>query len=122
MWLQGWAAMFTQLGYSDVYNTQNEYDHRRNLSFNTNIWELTLQGDFNFFKFIPGEARYRYTPYVTFGIGIFSYDPYAYYQGQKVYLRPLGTEGQGTAAYPGPKTIQHHGILYSLWSWFKIQS
>ena len=75
---------FTQLGYSDVYNTQNEYDHRRNLSFNSNIWELSLQGDFNFFKFIPGEARYRYTPYVTFGMGMFSYDPYAYHQGQKV--------------------------------------
>lgn len=95
------GGMYTQVGYSDVYNTQNVYDHRRNLSFNSDIWELTLQGDFNFFKFIPGEARYRYTPYVTFGVGIFSYDPYAYYQGQKVYLRPLGTEGQGSAAYPG---------------------
>jgi len=96
-------AMFTQLGYSDVYNTQNEFEHRRNLSFNTNIWELTLLGDFNFFKFIPGEADHRYTPFISLGLGIFSYDPYAYYQGQKVYLRPLGTEGQGSAAYPNRK-------------------
>jgi hypothetical protein len=96
-------AMFTQLGYSDVYNTQNEFEHRRNLSFNTNIWELTLLGDFNFFKFIPGEADHRYTPFISLGFGIFSYDPYAYYQGQKVYLRPLGTEGQGSAAFPNRK-------------------
>jgi hypothetical protein len=96
-------AHFAKLGYSDIYNTQNEFDLRRNLSFNTNIWELALQGDFNFFKFLPGDPRYRFTPYITFGVGTFSYDPYAYYQGQKVYLRPLGTEGQGSAAYPNRK-------------------
>ncbi|HEV7620230.1 MAG TPA: DUF6089 family protein, partial [Flavisolibacter sp.] len=48
------AGNFTQLGYSDIYNTQNEYMHRRNLSFNTSVWELGLQGDFNFYKFLPG--------------------------------------------------------------------
>ena len=97
------GAHFAQLGYSDIYNTGNEYQHRRNLSFNTNIWELAVQGDFNFFKFVPGDPYYGFTPYITLGIGAFSYDPYAYYQGQKVFLRPLGTEGQGTAAYPDRK-------------------
>jgi len=97
------SGHFAQLGYSDIYNTSNEFEHRRNLSFNTNIWELALQGDFNFFKFVPGDARFRFTPYITFGVGIFSYDPYAYYQGQKIYLRALGTEGQGSAAYPARK-------------------
>jgi hypothetical protein len=96
-------AHFAKLGYSDMYNKQNEFDLRRNLSFNTNIWEIALQGDFNFFKFLPGDRRYRFTPYITFGVGTFSYDPYAYYQGKKVYLRPLGTEGQGSAAYPKRK-------------------
>ncbi len=96
------SAHFAQLGYSDVYNKQNEYQLRRNLSFNTNIWELALQGDFNFFRFEPGTMDYAFTPYVTFGVGVFSYDPYAYYQGQKVYLRPLGTEGQGYPGYSKP--------------------
>src|SRR4029078_6049685 len=27
------VANYAQLGYSDIYNTQNEYMHRRNLSF-----------------------------------------------------------------------------------------
>jgi len=97
------SGSFAQLGYSDVYNTQNEFMNKRNLSFNTNIWELALMGDFNFFRFVPGDYRYRFTPYITLGVGTFSYDPYAYYQGQKVYLRPLGTEGQGSAAYPKRK-------------------
>ena len=88
------SGNFAQLGYSDVYNTQNEYMRRRNLSFNTNIWELGLQGDFNFYRFMPGEPEFRFTPYVTFGVSIFNYDPYAYLNGQKYFLRPLGTEGQ----------------------------
>jgi hypothetical protein len=97
------SATFAQLGYSDVYNTQNEYMHRRNLSFNTNIWELALQGDFNFFRFMPGDPLYNFTPYVTLGAGVFSYDPYAYLQGEKIFLRPLGTEGQGSSLYPDRK-------------------
>jgi len=108
------SAHFAELGYSDVYNTQNEFEHRRNLSFNTQILELALQGDFNFFKFVPGDARYRFTPYITFGVGTFSYDPYTYYQGQKVYLRPLGTEGQGSAAYPDRKPYGNMAVCFPL--------
>jgi len=108
------SGHFAQLGYSDIYNKQNEFDQRRNLSFNTNIWELAVQGDFNFFKFVPGDGRFRYTPYVTFGIGTFSYDPYAYYQGQKVYLRELGTEGQGSPAYPGRKPYGTMAVCFPL--------
>ena len=89
------SARYAQLGYSDTYS-KNEYQKLRNLSFNTNIWEVSLQGDFNFFKFIPGDDNYLFTPYVTLGVGLFSYDPYAYLKGQKVFLRPLGTEGQST--------------------------
>ncbi len=96
-------GQFAQLGYSDVYNTQNAFDLRRNLSFNTNVWQLGLQGDFNFFRFIPGDGDHRSTPYLTVGIGMFSFDPYAYLGGQKYYLRELGTEGEGSPAYPDRK-------------------
>lgn len=94
------AGTFARVGYSDIYNTHNEFMLRRNLSFNSNIFELALQGDFNFFKFVPGDPFHRFTPYVTLGAGIFSYDPYAYLDDKKYYLRPLGTEGQGNSAYP----------------------
>lgn len=87
------SAHFAQLGYSDVYS-KNEYQKARNLSFNTNIWELAVQGDFNFLKFVPNNPDYLFTPYVTLGLGLFSYDPYAVFNGKKEYLRPLGTEGQ----------------------------
>ena len=97
------VANFVQLGYSDIYNTHNEFMHLRNLSFNTNVWELSLRGDFNFFRFLPGDPEFNFTPYISLGVGVFSYDPYAYLQGQKYFLRPLGTEGQGSSLYPDRK-------------------
>ena len=93
---------YAQLGYSDVYS-KNDYQHRRNLSFNSNIWEATLQGDFNFMRFVPGDPYLRFTPYVTLGVGAFNYDPYAYLGGTKYFLRAIGTEGQGSPAYPNRK-------------------
>ncbi|HLG39917.1 MAG TPA: DUF6089 family protein [Chitinophagaceae bacterium] len=106
------GASFAQLGYSDIYNTHNEYMYRRNLSFNSNVWELALQGDFNFFRFMPGEPQYSFTPYVTLGAGVFSYDPYAYLQGEKIFLRPLGTEGQGSTLYPDRKPYSTIAICF----------
>lgn len=95
------AAHYAQLGYSDVYS-KNDYQKTRNLSFNTNIWEVAVQGDFNFFKFVPGDPEHLYTPYATLGVGIFNYDPYAFLAGKKYFLRPLGTEGQ-IAKFQGRK-------------------
>ncbi|MEO6219193.1 MAG: DUF6089 family protein, partial [Ginsengibacter sp.] len=96
------AAHYAQLGYSDQYS-ENDYQRSRNLSFNTNIFEFALRGDFNFFKFDPTDPLHAFTPYATLGVGIFSYDPYAFYNGEKYYLRPLNTEGetfyQGRKAY-----------------------
>ncbi len=93
---------YAQLGYSDIYS-KNAYQKNRNLSFNTEIFEVALSGDFNFFRYSPGEKGYNFTPYATLGLGIFSYNPYAYLDGKKVFLRPLGTEGQNIP-YKDPNT------------------
>ena len=87
------SGHYAQLGYSDIYS-KNEFQQRRNLSFNTDIFELALSGDFNFFKFNAADVNHAFTPYASLGVGIFSYDPYTYLNGQKVYLRPLNTEGE----------------------------
>ncbi|MDB5196672.1 MAG: hypothetical protein JWP88_1043 [Flaviaesturariibacter sp.] len=93
------GASFAQVGYSDAYNNENLTMKQRNLSFNSNIWELAVQGDFNFYRFMPGDPNFRFSPYVTLGAGLFNYDPYAYLGNEKYYLRSLGTEGQGDTAY-----------------------
>lgn len=104
------GASFAQLGYSDKYNDFNKQMFTRNLSFNSKVWELSLQGDFNFFRFMPGEPDYSFTPYITFGAGIFTYDPYAYLRGEKILLRPLNTEGQGSTLYPDRKPYSSMAI------------
>lgn len=108
------AAHYAQVGYSDVYNKDNEYQRRRNLSFNSNVFEFTIQGDFNFFKFVPDDPDYIFTPYLTFGAGVFNYDPYAFLGGKKYFLRPLGTEGQGTAAYPDRKPYSTMAMCFPI--------
>ena len=111
------SAHYAQLGYSDTYS-KNDYQKTRNLSFNTNIWEIALQGDFNFFKFIPNDPDYAFTPYVTLGVGVFTYDPYAFTNGEKEFLRPLGTEGQ-LIAYDGRKPYNTMAVCIPLGVGFK---
>lgn len=112
------SAHYAQLGYSDVYSN-NEYQKRRNLSFNSEIFEFALEGDFNFFKFVPGDPHYSFTPFVSLGIGGFSYNPYAYYQGKKVYLRALGTEGQAIG-YVDPNNSKERKTYGSMAMCFPI--
>jgi hypothetical protein len=105
------SAHYAQLGYSDIYS-KNSYQQSRNLSFNTDIMEFAVHGDFNFFKYVPGDPEYTFTPYATIGLGVFSYNPYAYLNGKKYFLRPLGTEGQNIG-YKGAdgKTRKPYGSL-----------
>src|SRR5687767_13013719 len=105
------SAHYAQLGYSDVYS-KNDYQNRRNLSFNTNIWELALTGDFNFFRFSPMDPDHNFTPYISLGIGVFSYDPYAFLNGEKIPLRPLNTEGQ--TFYQGRKAYNTMAICFPI--------
>ncbi|HVI45101.1 MAG TPA: DUF6089 family protein [Chitinophaga sp.] len=111
-------ARFMQLGYSDAYN-KNEFERRRNLSFNTNVFELALQGDFNFFRFEPGSQFYRFSPYLTGGASIFHFNPYAYLDGVKYYLQPQRTEGQGTALYPDRKPYSLVSYAFLIGGGFK---
>ncbi len=112
------GADYAQLGYSDIYS-KNEVQKRRNLSFNTNVWEASLSGYFNFFKFMPGVEGFNYTPYVSLGVGIFSFDPYAYLNGTKYFLRPLGTEGQASTLYPDRKPYSSMAVSFPLTVGFK---
>lgn len=85
----------------------------RNLSFRSPVTELSFAYEFNFLKFIYKDPEYRFTPYVTGGLALFSFDPKAEYQGTSYRLQPLGTEGQGTAENSRKKySLFGAGILY----------
>jgi len=107
------AGNYAFLAYADKYSN-NQAQQIRNLSFNTDIWEFSISGVFNFFKFIPGVEGHSFTPYISLGAGVFSYDPYAYLNGVKYYLRPLGTEGQGSTLYPDRKPYSPMAVCFPL--------
>ena len=70
----------------------------RNLSFQSNITEFSLAGEYHFFNL----DQMRWTPYVFGGIAVYHFDPFTYDPNNtRVYLRPLTTEGQGITGYPG---------------------
>lgn len=82
---------------SDRDNKKIRY---RNLSFKTDIWEATLMAEINL---LDPETFYAY-PYLLTGVGLFHFNPYANdNSGQKTYLKPLSTEGQGLPEYPKRK-------------------
>jgi hypothetical protein len=103
------AFNYAKLGYSDRLS-DNEAQRIRNLSFNTDIYEGTISGEFNFFRFYPGLPGSNFTPYVSLGAGIFNYNPYAYLNNQKYSLRELGTEGQGSNV-PGYENRKPYGSI-----------
>lgn len=70
----------------------------RNLSFQTNIFELGAGIEFNYFPFQLGHDRYKGTAYVLTEIALFRMNPKAIADdGGEVELQPLGTEGQGSS-------------------------
>jgi hypothetical protein len=66
----------------------------RNLSFQTNITELTYQLEFNFLPFSFGLNHKNFTPYTLVGLSAFTYEPKAYYNNHLTKLKPLDTEGR----------------------------
>ncbi len=69
----------------------------RNLSFRTNIVELSLVGELTLFNM----ENMRWSPYGYAGLAVFRFNPYMKVGSEKVYLQPLGTEGQGIPGAPG---------------------
>lgn len=83
---------------------EEDYNKLRNLSFKSNIQELTALAEFNFAPFGPGATERRWTPYIFGGLSVFHFNPMARYtigNGEERWaeLQPLRTEGQGSSEY-----------------------
>lgn len=71
----------------------------RNLSFQTAILEGRLCVEVNL---LPPDLFSSY-PYLFVGVGVFHFNPYTHSGNEKIYLQPLGTEGEGLSDYPDRK-------------------
>jgi len=90
-------ATYTKLSANDKDNTTAKGVEFRNLDFRSTIYEAQLALEYNLFDL----SERSFTPYVFAGIAAFHFNPYSYNtEGNKVFLRPLSTEGQGLSSYP----------------------
>jgi hypothetical protein len=83
-------------------NINDEWRRSRNLHFKSTVLEFGFQPEINLTGFETGNARYRFSPYVFAGIGIFRFNPKArhYINTEEwIPLQPLGTEGQEATQY-----------------------
>lgn len=93
------GANYTTLSGHDQNATSEELQGR-NLSFSSPVIDIALIGEFNLLGYQPYSLYKPFSPYLFVGIGLFTYDPSALYDGETVKLRPLGTEGQGNPDRP----------------------
>ncbi|MBL7744377.1 MAG: outer membrane beta-barrel protein [Chitinophagaceae bacterium] len=86
---------------ADRYN--RDYLKPRNLSFFTSVKEVFAALELNLLNI----DKSRFTPYFYGGIAVFHFNPWAYDNGgEKIYLQPLSTEGQGILDFPTQKTYK----------------
>lgn len=81
---------------NDDFNTKT-YLRERNLDFTSSIAEISVVGEFSIFNL----NNIRWSPYLFGGIALFHFNPYTHGpEHEKIYLKPLSTEGQGLEGYP----------------------
>ena len=85
-----------------------EYRKIRNSNFRSPLYEGLLMAEIYptvFLEFDPSDMFQKFRPYATIGVGAFHFNPQGTdpLTGDWVDLKPLRTEGQGFAEFPGRK-------------------
>lgn len=85
----------------------------RNLRFASNLFEAHAALELNL---LPIEVdKMKVTPYVFGGVALFHYNPYTDgLRGERVYLRPLATEGQNLPTYPDRKEYNLYNVSFPI--------
>lgn len=80
----------------DDAKSSNPQQIDRNLNFYSSISELSLQVEFNFFKYLTADLfaheNKRFSPFLFTGIAGLTFDPKTNYNDDELLLRPLETE------------------------------
>lgn len=102
------SAIFGQISGSDEDYDNNAFRDRRNLSFKSNIFDVSTQLEWNILGYQSTKTRNAWSPYLFGGIAVFKFNPKAQFNyvdgvhdasladqdGEWIELQPLGTEGQ----------------------------
>jgi len=104
-----WCSKFSYgIVSGDDALTKEHFRNNRNLSFKSNIFELSTNIEISFLqeqvghryklRGVRGMRNVEISAYGFLGIGVFHFNPKAKLDGQWYQLQPLGTEGQGIVA------------------------
>jgi len=74
-----------------------DFNRYRNITFRTDITEISGVFEFNYFKYGAGVLDKRFTPYLYWGLGIALFNPQGLYNKEWYDLRDYRTEGQKSA-------------------------
>jgi len=113
------SISFGQTQFNDN-SVKDAWNQQRNLSFRSNIIEVSSMIEFNFFKYDKDSKKHWFTPYIATGLAIFFFNPQAQYNGQWYYLQPLGTEGETDPSYSGVKPYHLYSFAIPLVGGFKF--
>lgn len=103
-----------------AYDKQYSLYPKRNLSFYSHISEINFCLEYDIIS-----ADHKFNPYFFSGVGLFHFNPYTFTQtGLKVYLQPLGTEGQGLPEYPdkSPYDLTQKNIVFGAGFKYRVSS
>jgi opacity protein-like surface antigen len=101
---------FARVGGADRFSDNPEM-LKRNLAFETAISEFSLVGEYYLLNLYDN----RFSPYAFIGLAAYHFNPYAYNNSDdKIFLKPLSTEGQGLAGYPKPYSLTQLSIPFGI--------
>ena len=90
---------YSIVGGADRFS-DNDSLKARNLAFETKLTEFSVSGEYYLFNLYDQ----KFSPYFFVGLAVYHFNPYAYDpQKDKVFLKPLSTEGEGLSQYPDRK-------------------
>lgn len=105
---------------ADDQLSKNQFQKNRNLSFRTDIFEVSDMLEFNFLDFLTRSRKMIVSPYVSTGLCVFFFNPQAKYQNRWYDLQPLGTEGQNDPNYTSNKKYKLYNIAIPIGGGIKV--
>jgi len=61
---------YLSLAGNDIQSDSLSYEFARGRYFYRRFHDISVMGEFHFFRFITGNKRFRFTPYLGFGVGV----------------------------------------------------
>jgi len=81
--------------YADDATNEDPFFNKRNLNFQSHIYEVNTIYEFNFFPYEMGYKSAAITPYIFGGIGGFFFNPVGRFKNENYKLHDLITEARG---------------------------